>query len=125
MSVVDNKTVDGVALTDDKKGIILLITDHLEWKDEYQHLIMLQAKINAYISFLEEKQYKDIYQDMSIMYGIIEIHFLHCLSKNAEKFLHSVNNQLNDWLFKKILVILNNYCRKVVQICREPQRILW
>ena len=55
MSVVDNKTVDGVALTDDKKGIILLITDHLEWKDEYQHLIMLQAKINAYISFLEEK----------------------------------------------------------------------
>lgn len=96
MSVVDNKTVDGVALTDDKKGIILLITDHLEWKDEYQHLIMLQAKINAYISFLEEKQYKDIYQDMSIMYGIIEIHFLHCLIKNAEKFLHSVNNQLNE-----------------------------
>ena len=53
---------------------------------------MLQAKINAYISFLEEKQYKD----MSIMYGIIEIHFLHCLTKNAEKFLHSVNNQLNE-----------------------------
>ena len=43
-----------------------------------------------------EKQYKDIYQDMSIMYGIIEIHFLHCLTKNAEKFLHSVNNQLNE-----------------------------
>ena len=33
---------------------------------------------------------------MSIMYGIIEIHFLHCLTKNAEKFLHSVNNQLNE-----------------------------
>ena len=32
LSVVDNKTVDGVALTVDKKGIILLITDHLEWK---------------------------------------------------------------------------------------------
>ena len=96
LSVVDNKTVDGVALTDDKKGIILLITDHLEWKDEYQHLIMLQAKINAYISFLEEKQYEDIYQDVSIMYGIIEIYFLYCLTKNAEKFLHSVNNQLNE-----------------------------
>ena len=25
LSVVDNKTVDGVALTDDKKGIILLM----------------------------------------------------------------------------------------------------
>lgn len=47
---------------------------------------MLQAKINAYISFLEEKQYKDIYQDMSIMYGIIEIHFLHCLLKMRKSF---------------------------------------
>ena len=72
LSVVDNKTVDGVALTDDKKGIILLITDHLEWKDEYQHLIMLQAKINAYISFLEEKQYEDIYQDVSICLCVIK-----------------------------------------------------
>ena len=41
MSVVDNKTVDGVALTDDKNGIILLITDHVDWRDEYQHLVML------------------------------------------------------------------------------------
>lgn len=26
MSIVDNKTVDGIALTDDNKGIILLIS---------------------------------------------------------------------------------------------------
>ena len=30
MSVVDNKTIDGVALTNDKNGIILLIADHLD-----------------------------------------------------------------------------------------------
>ena len=57
MSVVDNKMVDGAGLTDDK-GIILLITDHVDWSDEYQHLVMLQEKINAYITFLEEKQYE-------------------------------------------------------------------
>lgn len=51
MSVVDNKTVDGIALTSDKNGIILLITDHLDWNDEYQHLMILQEKINAYIFF--------------------------------------------------------------------------
>ncbi len=55
-----------------------------------------QMKENLSAMKMFQKQYKDIYQDMSIMYGIIEIHFLHCLTKNAEKFLHSVNNQLNE-----------------------------
>lgn len=94
MSVVDNKMVDGVALTDDKNGIILLITDHVDWSDEYQHLIILQEKINVYITFLEEKQYEEIYKGKEIVYGVIEIHFLHNLTINAEKFLQSVQNQV-------------------------------
>lgn len=96
MSVVDIGTVDGMALTEDKQGVILLITDHLDWENEYSHLIMLQEKINAYISFLEEKQYSEIYPDADISYDIIEIHFLYELTNNAEKFLHSVDNQLHE-----------------------------
>ena len=94
MSVVDNKTIDGVALTNDKNGIILLIADHLDWSDEYQHLMMLQRKINVYITFLEEKQYEEIYKGEEIVYGVIEIHFLYNLTVNAEKFLQSVQNQV-------------------------------
>ena len=94
MSVVDNKTVDGVALTDDNKGIILLITDHVDWSDEYRHLVMLQEKINVYISFLEARQYEEIYKEEVITYGVIEIHFLYNLTGNAEKFLQSVQNQV-------------------------------
>lgn len=59
MSIVDNKTVDGIALTDDNNGIILLIADHMDWRDEYQHLVMLQEKINVYISpFLNRSSMK-------------------------------------------------------------------
>ena len=83
MSIVDNKTVDGIALTDDNNGIILLIADHMDWRDEYQHLVMLQEKINVYITFLEQKQYEDIYKGENITYGIIEIHFLYNLTANA------------------------------------------
>lgn len=82
MSIVDNKTVDGIALTDDNNGIILLIADHMDWRDEYQHLVMLQEKINVYITFLEQKQYEDIYKGENITYGI------------TEKFLQSVQNQV-------------------------------
>lgn len=81
-------------LTDDKNGIILLITDHVDWSDEYQHLVMLQEKINVYITFHDEKQYEEIYKEEEIAYGVIEIHFLHNLTVNAEKFLQSVQNQV-------------------------------
>lgn len=44
MSIVDNKTVDGIALTDDNNGIILLIADHMDWRDEYQHFSNVARK---------------------------------------------------------------------------------
>ncbi|WP_334291669.1 DUF6572 domain-containing protein [Lachnobacterium bovis] len=72
-------------LSYDKNGIVLLITDHVDWSDEYQHLVMLQEKINVYITFLEQKQYEKIYKGEEIEYGVIEIHFLHNLTVNAKK----------------------------------------
>ena len=71
-----------------------MITDHLDWSDEYQHLVILQEKINVYISFLEARQYEEIYKEEVITYGVIEIHFLYNLTGNAEKFLQSVQNQV-------------------------------
>lgn len=47
MSVLDRETVDGMALDKDGKGIRLFISDHLDWSDEYNHLLVLQEKINA------------------------------------------------------------------------------
>lgn len=94
MSVVDSMVIDGIALTEDKNGIVLLITDHLDWSEEYQHLMILQEKINMYLGYLEEKQYGDMYKEETITYGIIEIHFLYSLTDNAEKFLQAVQNQV-------------------------------
>lgn len=96
MSVVDDNTVDGIALTDDNEGIVLLLSDHLDWDDEYNHLLILQEKLNAYIYFLEEKQYEEIYSNANIVYGIIDIHFLHKITKNVKKFLKSVQVQLEE-----------------------------
>lgn len=96
MSVIDKKTIDSIAVTNDDEGIILLITDHLEWKDEYNHLVILQEKINAYISFLESGQYKEIYNNKEFRYGIIEIHFKYQPIENAKQFLKTVQNQISE-----------------------------
>lgn len=90
MSVAEENKVDGLALTEDNKGIVMLITDPLDWEDEYAHLLALQRKINSYIDFYESKQYLEIYKEKVIKYFIIEIHFLYKPTINALNFLAQV-----------------------------------
>ena len=52
MSVVESGAVDGIGLAENET-MKMLITDHLDWQDEYKHLLILQEKINAYIGFCE------------------------------------------------------------------------
>ena len=95
MSIIETQVVDGIATTDDGKELIMLITDHLNWDNEMEHLLLLQDKINTYIEFWEDKQYVTIYQDKSINKAVIEIHFLHGVSKNCMNFIKTVNKQLS------------------------------
>ena len=41
MSVLDSGTIDGMATDENGKALILLISDHLDWKNEYDHLLEL------------------------------------------------------------------------------------
>ena len=38
MSVLESDKIDGVAVSGEDKVLNLLITDHLDFKDEYKHL---------------------------------------------------------------------------------------
>ena len=74
MSVLDSGTIDGMATDENGKALILLISDHLDWKNEYDHLLRLQEKINSYITFCEEHQYNEFYEEDLIEYAVFEIH---------------------------------------------------
>lgn len=95
MSVVEKDVVDGMGLAGNGK-MKMLITDHLDWVDEYNHLLMLQEKINAYIGFCEGGQYKDIYADDEIKHVVFEIHFLYPPTNNAYNFLKQIPNRINN-----------------------------
>lgn len=49
MSVVESNKIDAMGKSKEKKELSLLITDHLEWENEYEHLVILQDKINSYL----------------------------------------------------------------------------
>ncbi|MDE6473569.1 MAG: hypothetical protein K2L70_00520 [Clostridia bacterium] len=94
MSVVESETVDGVAVNENQ--LKLLISDHLDFNDEYNHLLCLQNKINSYLGFIENRQYCEIYPDYKVDSVVIEIHFKYNITDNCKKFITVVNNQISE-----------------------------
>jgi hypothetical protein len=57
MSIDQLDKIDFLAIERDKERVVLIISDHLDWEqDEGEHLLLLQEKINAYLSFIEGGQ---------------------------------------------------------------------
>ena len=101
MSVIDTDKVDGIGIHKDGFQLVLLICEHLDWANEYDHLIQLQNKINSYISFIESRKYENIYADHNFSLFNIEIHFLYQPIENCQRFLDTVNMQLRE---KQIII---------------------
>lgn len=97
MSVVETNKIDGIAKGSNEGELFFLITDHLDWENEYEHLIILQDKINAYLSFIESEQYMEIYANDTFKNFVIEIHFKNKISENCKKFLKVVSDQVVDF----------------------------
>jgi hypothetical protein len=58
MSVENNEVIDVVSV--DKQGnAILTISDHLEWSEDNEHLLILQTKINTYLGSIESGELFD------------------------------------------------------------------
>ncbi|GFZ30406.1 hypothetical protein CSC2_09320 [Clostridium zeae] len=95
MSVLEKDKIDAIGINKDSSRIILMISDHLSWDKEHEHLILLQEKVNSYINFIEDKQFKVIYPNIDISEYTIEIHFKYSITKNCYKFLEVVNKKLN------------------------------
>ena len=105
MAIDNTNVIDGAGIDKERKEICLLLTDHLAWKGndslrEYDHLMLLQEKINAYISYLETEQYKEQYPKEEINRAVIKIHFKYDITDNCEKFLNAVQNQIGQYGIK-------------------------
>lgn len=104
MSVVEKDKIDGIATSGDGKTLMILLSDHLDFENEEIHLLTLQDKINAYLGFIESKQYNDIYPDKTFENIIIQIHFKYKISANCKKFIDVVNSQVSVLNTKCIIV---------------------
>ena len=52
MSVENSQVIDAISINP-QDVVVLTISDHLEWDEENEHLLLLQNKINAYLGVIE------------------------------------------------------------------------
>ncbi len=67
MSIEKKDIIDYITEENGKK--VLSISDHLQW-DDMHHLLMLQEKINMYLSAIETGQVSDYYPNATNGYVI-------------------------------------------------------
>ena len=63
MTVEQTKVIDIISLDKQTGQVILTVSDHLEWKDSTRHQEILQAKLNAYLAFVESGEILTKYPD--------------------------------------------------------------
>jgi len=93
MSIVDLDKVDAAGKDKKENALRLMITDHLDWEHEDTHLEILQDKINAYLQYIESKQYVEKYSDEFLKF-YIDIHFKEKITEKCVDFLRVVSEQL-------------------------------
>src|SRR5262249_18606134 len=74
---------------DEQSGhVMLTITDHLDWKkkDEGEHLLLLQEKINTYLHFIESGQLWKAKPEYKGLPVAIHVRAKYRLSNEAAKF---------------------------------------
>ncbi len=62
MSVDQTEVVDAIGVDNASGDVVLTITDHLEWGSN-EHLLLLQEKLNTYLSFVESGEILSTYAD--------------------------------------------------------------
>ncbi|SRR5258708_37277350 len=63
MSVDQPKVIDFVGIDNAGGEVVLTISDHLDWNNSQEHQLILQDKINTYLSFVASGEILESYPD--------------------------------------------------------------
>ena len=79
---------------------MLTISDHLDWKNEKEHLVLLQNKLNAYLRFVESGEMADRFPEAGDRAVVFDVVGKFPPSKNAQAFFEHTGRALHQAGFK-------------------------
>lgn len=91
MSVEDLNSIDAIGIDSNSGMVVLTISDHLEW-DDNKRLLMLQEKINTYLSFIESGEIYEAYKEAKNKPIGINVIFKHSPNEDGLHFLNAISN---------------------------------
>ena len=92
MSITEVREIDAIGTKNSE--LHLMISDHIDWEYEDVHLELLQDKINNYLMYIGNKEYKEKYGD-DFEKIVINIFFKYNLTINCVDFLNVVSEKIN------------------------------
>jgi hypothetical protein len=95
MPVDDLTVIDFVAINATTGDVMLVISDHLEWDDENEHLYILQSKINVYLGAIENDSLYQEYPNAKDRKIVIDIKAKYEPNKTGHIFLEKVEKDLD------------------------------
>lgn len=105
MSITDIGKIDFISIQD-LNCVVLTISDHLDWEDEYSHLMLLQDKLNSYLRFIESGEIYDSYPDAKDKKIVIQIVKKYSITAKGEEFIRSAKKNIRDAGFDLISTFL-------------------
>lgn len=90
MSIEQADVIDAIGVDKETGQVVLTISDHLEWGDD--HLLLLQEKINLYMSFVEGGELADVYPDAKGCQVSISVVCKYHPDLNGKNFLSKVSS---------------------------------
>lgn len=94
MSVENLKVIDVISI-DKNENVVLSVSDHLEWDENNEHLLVLQNKINAYLDAIENGSLYEVCPNAKNRNIIINIASKYYPNKIGNVFLERVKNAIN------------------------------
>lgn len=94
MAVSDKDKIDSIGTDSGFGNVILTINDDLSWRNEYEHLNILQDKINSYLEFIDNGELYKNYPNAEGKRIEILINFENGITPKCQAYLNRVRNRL-------------------------------
>jgi hypothetical protein len=89
MAIDNPNVIDFISISPENK-VALTISDHFEWNEDDEHLLLLQNKINSYLEVIESKQIFEIYPDANDKEIVIQAYLKYPPNQEGKLFLDEI-----------------------------------
>lgn len=93
MSIQHPDRVDFISLKD--SHVYLTISDHLNWNNVNDHILLLQSKVNAYLNFCQSGEIYEKFPQYEGKKILIQLNGKYSLPEAGRIFLEQTNEVLN------------------------------